>query len=151
MPRGVTATFTAWLGSLTHPGTSVGPWGSPLIHPLRVLRGPNMVRPPDLRQCSFRHWTIPLVFDRWLPKRGTMFHPQPPARGFCQHGVAVGRFAAHPIGHEPNGLPNLVKCRFGYQVLMKTGKFHYQPFHDIFITIGNFIQIEFGPLLTGLC
>ena len=112
VPRGVTAAFTAQLGRLTHPGTSVGQWGSPLIHPQWVLRGPNTVRPPDLRQCSFRNYTIPLVFDRWLPKRGTMFHPQPPARGLCQHGVAVGRSFLSRVGNEPPGLVALFECYF---------------------------------------
>lgn len=35
VPRGVTAAFTAKLGRLTHPGTFVGLWGSPMIHSLR--------------------------------------------------------------------------------------------------------------------
>nr|AIE94327.1 hypothetical protein [uncultured marine group II/III euryarchaeote AD1000_45_F09] len=35
VPRGVTAAFTAWLRRLTHPGTSVELWGSPLSHSFR--------------------------------------------------------------------------------------------------------------------
>jgi len=86
VPRGVTVAFTAWLGLLTHPGTSVGQRGSPLIHSI-VLRGPNAVRPPVLHQRSSQYWS------HWSstgghPNRGTVFHPPPPARGFCPHGVA---------------------------------------------------------------
>ena len=39
MPRGVTVAFTAVLQHLTHPGTSVGLGGSPLIHPLSGPQG----------------------------------------------------------------------------------------------------------------
>ena len=35
VPRGVTAAFTAKLWRLTHPGTFVGLWGSPMIHSIR--------------------------------------------------------------------------------------------------------------------
>ena len=35
VPRGVTAAFTARLRRLTHPGTSVELWGSPLSHSFR--------------------------------------------------------------------------------------------------------------------
>ena len=105
MPRGVTVAFTAMLQHLTHPGTSVGLGGSPLIHPLSGPQG-TLSRSGHL-YCADNHpalGAVKSVFDRWLPMRGTMFHPLPPARGFRQHGVAAGQLAAGSVGQEPLGL-----------------------------------------------
>ena len=92
MPRGVTATFTVLLWRLTHPGTSVGLCGSPLIHSFQSSG--------DLSQsghlfCSIIHsYSVIMVFDKWFPKRGTINHPSPPAWWLRHDGVAAWAFNA---------------------------------------------------------
>ncbi len=52
MPRGVTVAFTAMLGRLTHPGTSVELWGCPVSHSIRSSGDPSQ---SDHKCCSDDH------------------------------------------------------------------------------------------------
>ena len=85
--RSVTATFTALLRRLTHPGTSVELRGSPLIHSIPSsgdLRNPATRFAPSIILSEESRWSS----TGGHPISGAMFHTLPPARGFRPHGVA---------------------------------------------------------------
>ena len=102
MPRGVTATFTASLRRLTHPGTSVGLRGSPLIHSIPSsgdLRNPATRFAPTIILSEESRWSS----TDGHPISGTVFHPLPPAWGFVHTVLPVGQYSAGRFVQEPNG------------------------------------------------
>ncbi len=103
VPRGVTATFTAALRRLTHPGTSVGLRGSPLIHSIPSSGDLCAIRPPVLR-----HRSSPLRGLDGLRQVVTQsvvpcFTLHLRRGGFVHTVLPVGHYPARRFAQEPNG------------------------------------------------
>ena len=94
VPRGVTAAFTAKLWRLTHPGTFVGLWGSPMIHSIRssgdLTQSGHLLCSSNhsvadshtgLRQVAARAWYLGSYYSSGL--------------GLRHHGVAVRACYGH--------------------------------------------------------
>ena len=147
MPRGVTATFTALLWRLTHPGTSVGLRGSPLIHSIPSsgdLRSPATRFAPSIILSGESRWSS----TDGHPIRGAVFHPPPPARGFRPHGVAGWAALRLQICSRTQRLGETIDIRESF---VKSGLTKNQTFCNTYVTVHNSFQSEIGPFLDWLC
>ena len=153
VPRGVTAAFTARLRRLTHPGTSVELWGSPLSHSFRssgdLTQSGHLFCSSDhsfadghtgLRQVVTRTW----YRDSSYSSSG----------GLRRHGVAARAFIGHwrwsrTPRSQNYGLSvrNRRRCN---DFRMIPGAPQEKSLGDVRITVHSLGRREFRPFLKRL-
>ena len=111
VPRGVTEAFTAKLGLLTHPGTSVELWGSPLIHSFQssgdLTQSVHLFCSSDHSVAAGHTGLRQVVTRAWY--RDSSYSS---SGGLRRHGVAARAFNGHwGWSRTPRSLKNKISSR----------------------------------------